>query len=158
MDERDALYRIERLLVGYVHCIDQDRLEDWPGFFAADCFYQVIAAANVERGLRMGLMYADSQGMLRDRVVALRQANIYEPQRYRHLVSSTAVLDASEPGRVVAESNVLVIRSMQAGASEVFAVGRYRDVVDLSGPKALFREKQVILDNDRVDTLLAIPL
>jgi 3-phenylpropionate/cinnamic acid dioxygenase small subunit len=158
MDEREALWRTERLLAGYVRCLDQDRLEEWPGFFADPCFYQIVHAANHERGLPMGLIYADSQGMLRDRVVALRQANIYEPQRYRHLVSSTVILDARQPTRVVAESNMLVVRSMQAGASEVFAVGRYLDVIDMTGPQAKFREKRVVLDNDQVDTLLAIPL
>ncbi|MCA8927805.1 MAG: aromatic-ring-hydroxylating dioxygenase subunit beta [Alphaproteobacteria bacterium] len=158
MDEREALWRVERLQAAYVRCLDQDRLEDWPGFFADDCFYQIVHAANAERGLPMGLIYADSQGMLRDRVAALRQANIYEPQRYRHLVSATVILDAGRPSRVEAESNLLVVRSLQAGASEVFAVGLYRDVIDLTGPEAKFREKRVVLDNDRVDTLLAIPL
>jgi len=158
VDEREALYRTERLLGAYVRCLDQDRLEDWPGLFADPCFYQIAHAANFERGLPMSLIYADSQGMLRDRVAALRQANIYEPQRYRHLVSSTAILDARLPGRVQAESNLLVVRSLQAGPSEVFAVGRYIDVIDMTGPEAKFREKRVILDNDQVDTLLAIPL
>jgi anthranilate 1,2-dioxygenase small subunit len=158
MDERDTLFQVERLQTAYVRCIDQDRLEDWPGWFADTCFYQVISAANFDRGLPMGLIYADSQGMLRDRVVALRQANIYEPQRYRHLISSTVILDASRPSAIKAESHFLVVRSMQAGASEVFAVGRYCDVIDLTGPKAQFREKRVVLDNDQVDTLLAIPL
>jgi len=158
MDEREALWRTERLLATYAHCLDQDRLEEWPGLFGDPCLYQIVHAANHERGLPMGLVYADSQGMLRDRVVALRQANIYEPQRYRHLVSSTVIVDANQPTRVVAESNMLVVRSMQAGASEVFAVGRYLDVIDMTGPQAKFREKRVVLDNDQVDTLLAIPL
>tara|TARA_R110002110_G_scaffold213674_1_gene427044 strand:- start:136 stop:612 length:477 start_codon:yes stop_codon:yes gene_type:complete len=158
VDERDALYRVERLLAEYAHCIDQDRLEQWPDLFTDDCFYQVIAAANFERGLPMGLIYADSKSMLRDRVAALRQANIYEPQRYRHLISCTVIVDASRPSRVQAESHYLVVRSMQAGASEVFSAGRYLDVVDLASPRARFREKRVIHDNDQVDTLLAIPL
>jgi anthranilate 1,2-dioxygenase small subunit len=158
MDERSALYQVERLLTAYARCLDQDRLEEWPALFTDSCFYQVISAANFDRGLPMGLIYADSKGMLRDRVVALRQANIYEPQRYRHLISSTVVMDASRPSAVQAESHFLVVRSMQAGPSEVFAVGRYCDVIDLTGPKAQFREKRVVLDNDQVDTLLAIPL
>ena len=158
MDERDALYRVERLLAAYAHCIDQDRLEQWPDLFTDDCLYQVISAANYQRGLPMGLIYADSKGMLRDRVAALRQANIYEPQRYRHLISSTVILNSERPTQVRAESHYLVIRSMQAGASEVFSAGRYLDVVDLSGPNARFREKRVIHDNDQIDTLLAIPL
>ena len=91
-------------------------------------------------------------------MVALRQANIYEPQRYRHLVSNIAVLDAADLSAVRAEAHYLVIRTMQGGDSEIFSAGRYADVIDLTGPTPLFREKRVIYDNERVYTLLALPL
>jgi 3-phenylpropionate/cinnamic acid dioxygenase small subunit len=49
-----------------------------------------------------------------DRVSALREANIYEPQRYRHLVSSINIVenapDVTEALDVVA--NFLVVRRM----------------------------------------------
>ena len=32
-------FMIERLISDYVHCIDDDRLEEWPGFFADPCVY-----------------------------------------------------------------------------------------------------------------------
>jgi anthranilate 1,2-dioxygenase small subunit len=158
MDEREIHYRVERLLTEYVRCIDDDRLEEWPDFFTDECFYQIIAASNHDRGLPVGLVYADSKGMLVDRVAALRQANIYEPQRYRHLFSAVAVLDSSDLERICVESHYLVVRTMQGGDSVIFSVGRYVDVVDLSGKKPLFRERRVIFDNERVDTMLAIPL
>ena len=158
MDEREALYRTERLLTEYARCLDQDRLEDWPNLFHDECFYQIIAASNFERGLPMGLIYADSKGMLRDRVVALRQANVYEPQRYRHLVSSLAIVDAGDLSAVRAEAHYLVVRTMQGGDSSIFSAGCYFDLIDLTGPTSLFREKRVVFDNERVDTLLAIPL
>lgn len=158
MGPRDIHFAIDQLLTAYVRCIDSGRLEEWPDFFTEDCFYQIIPAGNEDRGLPMGLVYADSRNMLVDRVVALRQANIYEPQRYRHLVSSLAVLDATDLGAVRAEAHYLVVRTMQAGATEIFSAGRYADVIDLRGTKPLFREKRVIFDNERVDTLLAIPL
>jgi 3-phenylpropionate/cinnamic acid dioxygenase small subunit len=37
------------------------------------------------RGYGAGIIYADSRAMLRDRVTALRTANIYERQSYRHI-------------------------------------------------------------------------
>ena len=80
-------FTLERLLTDYVHCIDDDRLEEWPGFFADSCVYKITSAENYERGLPIGVFFANSRGMLEDRVTALREANIYEPQRYRHLVS-----------------------------------------------------------------------
>lgn len=145
-------------MTAYVRCIDSDRLEDWPDFFTEDCLYEIISAENVERGLPVGLVYADSRNMLTDRVSALRLANIYEPQRYRHLVSSLAILDAADLSAVRAEAHYLVVRTMQAGASSLFSAGRYADVIDLTCPRPLYREKRVIADNARIDTLLAIPI
>lgn len=158
MKPQEIHHAVEQLNTAYARCIDGDRLEEWPDFFSEECLYQIISAENHERGLPLGLVYADSKAMLRDRVTALRQANIYEPQRYRHLVSSLAILDSGDLSAVRTESHFLVVRTMQAGDSSVFAVGRYADVIDLSGANHHYKEKQVILDIARIDTLLAIPI
>jgi anthranilate 1,2-dioxygenase small subunit len=65
---------IERLLARYVASIDEDRLEEWPGYFAERCRYQIISAENYAKGLPIGVFFADSRGMLQDRVSALREA------------------------------------------------------------------------------------
>ena len=102
-------------------------------------------------------MYADSKGMLRDRVTALRQANIYERQAYRHLVGLPAIIAEGDGGARV-ETPFLVVRIMRDGRMDLFATGRYLDlVVDLVGTPR-FRERVVVCDSSRVDTLLAIPL
>ena len=51
-----------------------------------------------------------------------------------------------------------MVRTMQAGDSAVFCSGVYADLIDLSGEEALFRERRVICDSERIDTLLAIPI
>ena len=53
--------------------------------------------------------------MLKDRVSALREANIYEPQRYRHLVSSIKIVrDAVERSdHLDVVANFIVLRTMQ---------------------------------------------
>jgi anthranilate 1,2-dioxygenase small subunit len=150
-------FAVERLLARYVASIDEDRLEEWPGYFAERCRYQIISSENYEQGLPIGVFFADSRGMLRDRVAALRQANVYEPQRYRHLVSSTLILDVND-GLVTAQSNYMVVRIMHDGATALFSTGRYLDRISLAGPEALFVEKLVVFDSRRIDTLLAMPL
>ena len=35
--------RLEALAADYVHCIDEDRLEDWPDFFTEDGTYRVTS-------------------------------------------------------------------------------------------------------------------
>src|SRR5258708_12646506 len=80
---------VERVHARYAHALDEDRLEDWPGFFTETGHYRIATAENEARGLPLPVMSADSRGMMRDRVASLRHANIYEPQRYRHIISST---------------------------------------------------------------------
>jgi anthranilate 1,2-dioxygenase small subunit len=152
-----AQLAVERLLARYVASIDEDRLEEWLSYFTETCRYQIISRENYEKGLPISIFYADSRGMLQDRVTALREANIYEAQRYRHLVSAV-LIDTMANGIVSVRSNYLVLRIMQDGAFGVFSTGRYLDRVDLSGTEPLFQEKIVVFDNRRIDTLLAIPL
>lgn len=155
------LPRVWQLNADYARAIDDDRLEQWPDFFAADCVYKVTSADNHRRGHAAGLMYADSQGMLRDRVAALRKANIYERQTYRHVVGMPALLppaEADAAGIVRAEVPFLVVRIMRDGRMDLFATGRYLDALVAEGDALRFRERIVVCDSSRIDTLLAIPL
>lgn len=150
---------VENLLACYVHAIDEDRLEEWPDFFVETGRYHITTAENHERGLPIPILYADSRAMLRDRVSALRHANIYEPQRYRHTVSATLV-ERRDASTARAVSHFQVLRIMHTGESALFASGRYLDRIRLSGDGGTpqFEEKIVVCDSRRFDTLLAIPL
>ena len=148
---------VENLLARYVHALDDDRLEEWPEFFVEDGRYRITTAENFERNLPLPIIYADSRAMLRDRVSALRHANIYEAQRYRHGVSSVLV-ERVDAGTARATSNFQVVRIMHTGESILFASGRYLDRIRIDGANARFEEKIVVLDSRAVDTLLAIPV
>ena len=149
--------RIAKLNADYARAIDDDRLEDWPTFFAESCLYTITSADNHRQGLPAGLMYADSKGMLHDRVAALRKANIYERQTYRHLVGLTAILGEKDSSPI-AETPFLVVRIMRDGRMDLFATGRYLDALVEEAGALRFRERIVVCDSSRVDTLLAIPL
>jgi 3-phenylpropionate/cinnamic acid dioxygenase small subunit len=149
--ELDALY------TDYAACLDTDALEHWPEFFVEDCVYRITSAENYDAGLPLGLIYATSRDMLKDRVSALRQANIYEPQRYRHLISGIRI-ERDDIDALEVHANFLVVRTMQDGAMTLFAAGRYVDSVVHSATGWHFASKTVILDSRRIDTLLAIPL
>jgi anthranilate 1,2-dioxygenase small subunit len=148
---------LETLYTDYAACLDSDALERWPEFFTEDCRYRVTSAENYEAGLPLGLIYATSQNMLRDRVSALRDANIYEPQRYRHLISGIRI-ERDEAGMVDVTANFLVVRTMQDGGMILFAAGRYVDRVERAEGGWKFARKDVVLDSRQIDTLLAIPL
>jgi anthranilate 1,2-dioxygenase small subunit len=55
-------------------------------------------------------------------------------------------------------SHFVVARIMHDGVTSLFATGRYLDRIDISGPQYRFSERLVVLDSDKIDTLLAIPL
>ena len=146
---------VERLHARYVHALDSDQLEAWPDFFTDKGKYRITTAENEARGLPLPVLYAEGRAMLNDRVASLRHANIYEPQRYRHMVS--AVLVERESDRLAkSTANFLVIRVMENGEALLFASGRYVDRITL--PDMKYEERVVISDSRRFDTLLAIPL
>ena len=151
------LPRLWQLSADYARALDDDRLEDWPGFFVDDCLYRITSADNHRQGMEVGLIYADSKGMLQDRVAALREANIYERQVYRHLVGLPAI-SPGDDGAVRAETPFLVVPVMRDGTMDLFATGRYVDIMVDDGGALRFRERLVVCDSSRVDTLLAIPL
>jgi 3-phenylpropionate/cinnamic acid dioxygenase small subunit len=150
-------FRVQDLNTRYAEAIDDDRLESWPEFFREDGKYRITTADNVAQGLPIGLIYATSRAMLRDRVKALRQANVYEAQRYRHLLAPPRVV-GEHGGVVQARTSFMVSRIMHSGETMLFATGYYDDRVTLDAGQALFAEKSVIIDSRQIDTLLAIPL
>ena len=148
---------LAQLNAEYARAIDDDRLEEWPDFFAEPCLYTITSADNHRQGLPLGVIYADSKAMLRDRVTALRRANIYERQTYRHVVGLPAILGESD-GALRVETPFLVVRIMRDGRMDLFATGRYVDLLVEEAGALRFRERIVVCDSNRIDTLLAIPL
>ena len=152
------LTEIAALNAASARALDSGPLEDWPGFFLEQCLYKVTTADNHEKGYQAGLIYADSRAMLSDRVMALREANIYERQRYRHILGMPLV-GAAADGLIEVESSFLVVRTMRDGQMTVFATGVYLDRLRRDGTGAWrYAERIVVCDSQRIDTLLAIPL
>jgi 3-phenylpropionate/cinnamic acid dioxygenase small subunit len=159
MQSADMLLRLAMLNTAYAAAIDADRLEEWPIFFTEDCLYRITTAENHLRGLQAGVIYADSRAMLYDRVFALRRANIYERQTYRHIIGMPAILAKGENDGLCAEAPFVVIRTMRNGTMDVFAAGRYLDLMQQDDGGGLrFARREVICDSPNFDTLLAIPL
>lgn len=154
----DLNSRLIQLNAEYARAIDDGNFEAWPEFFLEDGLYKLTTADNHAQGMEAGVIYADSRNMLRDRISALRVANIYERHRYRHIVGLPAVL-AIESGTLRTEASFMVVRIMRDGTMDVFATGRYLDLVEEdTGGSLRFRERVVVCDSNRFDTLLAIPL
>lgn len=151
------LTRLVELNATYARVIDTEQFEEWPKLFHDPCLYKLTTAENVAKGLESGLIYADTRGMLEDRIASLRKVNIYEGQRYRHIVGLPTVLGQAN-GAADVETPFLIVRIMRDGTTDLFATGCYRDKVKEDASGALrFAERIVICDGRRFDTLVAIP-
>jgi anthranilate 1,2-dioxygenase small subunit len=153
----DVAGLINHVQNAYARCIDSGRLEAWPEFFEEDCLYKITTADNFAQGLEAGVIFANSRGMLLDRVASLREANIYERHVYRHFLGQPWITseDASEAR---SETSFFVARIMRDGTTDVYATGRYIDAWRLNGGAPKLKERIVVCDSSRFDTLLALPL
>ena len=145
------------LLTEYAYLIDADRLEDWLELFVEDCTYQIVPRENYARGLPLQLMLCENKNMLRDRIVSLRQANIYNIHIDRHVVSAVRYRGEVEGVHAV-EANYAVFQTDQDGQSRLFSVGLYLDTVVEEDGAYRFKDKLVITDTASIPTLLATPL
>lgn len=158
LSDLELHYAVTQFMLDYCACIDDDRLEEWPSFFSEDGLYEMATRENVDRGLPATAMRCEGLGMLRDRVVSLRHANVYAKQYYRHIVTDVRVLERSDKtARVI--GNYLVTRTVAAeGDPILFSVGQTDDLVRFDEQGLRFERRRAIADNDRIHTLLVLPV
>ena len=147
---------IEDLITAYAHDIDDDELERWPNYFTEDGTYTIFTRENMAAGLPMGIMHCQGRGMLADRIKAMQTANIFEEHTYCHILGSSQIKRYNQgfEGR----TNFTVLRTMQEGRTETFAVGKYLDLFTVTDGETLIVERKVVLESRRVDILLVRPL
>jgi anthranilate 1,2-dioxygenase small subunit len=154
---RDVLSLLTHAQGSYSRCIDNGNLEAWPDFFEEKCLYKVTTSENHDQGLEAGVIFANSRAMLVDRVASLREANIYERHTYRHFLGQPWIV-SENADEVRSETSFFVVRIMHDGTTDVYATGRYLDVYSLNGAAPKIRERIVVCDSSRFDTLMALPL
>jgi anthranilate 1,2-dioxygenase small subunit len=152
----DVHIAIEDLMSDYAYALDDDALERWPKFFTEDATYKIISRDNYDAGMPLGIMSCDGQGMMQDRILALRTANVFEPHTYCHLLGPTRIEFDDDMYR--ARTNFSVIRTMQDGASTRYATGKYIDECVMDAGVARLQSRTVVLESRRIDVLLVIPL
>ena len=150
-------FRVENFLADYAHRLDDGRIDDWTGFFTADAVYQITTRENFEAGYPIGIVLCNGRGMMEDRVLALKTANVFEPHTHCHIVGRPDLREES-PGVISARSNFSVYRTMESGETSLFAIGKYLDRIVFEAGEPKFRERRVILDSRCVDVLLVYPL
>ena len=148
---------IARLMMDYVHAIDNDQVERWPDFFTDPCLYRIVSRRDYEENRPIGVWYCDSRGMLQDRVSSLREVNVYEPHTYRHVIGPTEILEFRD-GLWHTQTSYLLARIMQDGDTQLFSTGRYLDAIAVADGGARFSTRIVVTDSWRYDMLIVIPI
>ncbi len=149
--------RIEDFLAHIARAIDDDALEDWPAAFTEDATYRIIPREGFEAGEPVGILSCQGRGMMQDRVLALRTANIFEPHSYCHLLARP-LLTAGADRAIAARTSFALYRTQQGGSTELFAAGKYLDrIVEQDGALRL-AARDVVLESRRVDILIVLPI
>lgn len=157
MEKMLLWFEMHSLQEKYVSVLDNDKLEEWPTLFTEDCFYEIIPKENEDMGLPIGVIYCDSKRMLRDRVLSLRNANIFEEHTYRHMTSGLQITEV-DADTVDMTSNYVVVQTRSNGESFVYQSGVYKDRAVRTADGWLYQRKRAIYDTSRVQTLLATPI
>ena len=157
MDDMPTYFAIERLFANYCAALDEGELEAWPEFFVDEGLYQMIARENYTFGYPIPLLLLDSKGMLKDRVYSLRNANIYQPHRYRHAQSGIRIT-THEPDGYRVSSSYIVVQTLDDGVSAIYQAGSYYDYLVETADGLRFKERVCVYDTSRIPTLLATPV
>jgi 3-phenylpropionate/cinnamic acid dioxygenase small subunit len=148
---------VQDVFDAYMDCLDDERFEEWPGFFLENGVYKIVARENVERDLPLATWSCLSRGMMQDRVVAIRNASVFSPRYMRHVAGGVRILEASA-GRCCVGSSFSVFETSQDEMTKVFMVGKYRAQVVITEEGPRFQELLVIYDTSLIPGLLVFPV
>lgn len=148
---------IDRMMAHCASSIDNADLDRWPEFFTDDCTYRILTRTDFDAGRDFGIWFCNTREMLLDRVSSIQSVNVFEPHVYRHVLGPTEVVGI-EGGAIGCETSYIVVRTGYEGGMVLFSAGRYVDTVVVENGRALLRERTVVTDSCRYDTLVALPL
>ena len=158
---RELRLEIEEFHTEYCNVLDRGALDLWVDFFAEDALYRVTARENADAGLRVGLVYAEGRGMIRDRAFAIQHTQMFAPRYMQHFTSNVrivAVEGSSEGSSVKSQSNYLLLQTLVDGPTTIHQAGRYYDTFVRQGGRLLIRERQCVYDTVLIANDLVYPV
>ena len=125
MIDRDAL---RDFYDEYYTLLDDLRLDEWPPLFTEDCVYRVIPRENYEAGYTLSTIYAESRGMLVDRVMGMTRTQMYAPRYYRRFPGPLRIV-SRDGDSVRIRHNLLVVQTLIDKKSEIVLSAVCHDVL-----------------------------
>jgi salicylate 5-hydroxylase small subunit len=140
----------------YYNLLDDVRLDEWPAFFTEDCLYRVIPRENYEAGYTLSTIYAESRGMLIDRVMGLTRTQMYAPRYYRRFSGPLQIV--SRDGEAVrVRHNLLVVQTLIDKKTEIVLSAVCHDVLVPGDERPLLRQRIVVFDSEMLPNSLIYP-
>ncbi|MGO4326710.1 nuclear transport factor 2 family protein [Cupriavidus sp. 2TAF22] len=149
--------KVLALYADYAAALDSNTWEAWPEFFTEDCVYKLQPRENHERGLPLATLSFESRGMLKDRIYGATETIFHDPYYQRHVVGMPRILKA-DAQRIESEANYAVFRTKPDGLSTVFNVGRYIDVIRLTGAGLKFESRLCVFDSEMIPNSIIYPI
>jgi 3-phenylpropionate/cinnamic acid dioxygenase small subunit len=140
----------------YYNALDDVRLDDWPAFFTEDCTYRVIPRENYEAGLTLCTIYAESRGMLTDRVMGITRTQMYAPRYYRRFPGPIRIVSQAPDGTRT-RHNLLVVQTRVDKQSEIVLSAVCHDVLVIDRDRPRLRERVVAFDSEMIPNSLIYP-
>jgi 3-phenylpropionate/cinnamic acid dioxygenase small subunit len=153
MIDRDAL---RDFYDNYYTILDDLRLDEWPPLFTEDCQYRVIPRENYEAGYTLSTIYAESRGMLVDRVMGMTRTQMYAPRYYRRFPGPLRIVSC-DADSVRSRHNLLVVQTLIDKKSEIVLSAVCHDVLVPDGERNRLRERIVVFDSEMIPNSLIYP-
>jgi 3-phenylpropionate/cinnamic acid dioxygenase small subunit len=154
MIDRDAL---RDFYDDYYNVLDDVRLDEWPAFFTEDCIYRVIPRENFEAGYTLSTIYAESRGMLIDRVMGMTRTQMFAPRYYRRFPGPLRIV-APEGDGVRTRHNLLLVQTLIDKRTEIVLSAVCHDVLVLDEERLRLRERIVVFDSEMIPNSLIYPV
>jgi len=152
-----VLARVIAFLSAHAQRLDVGDFDAWMAPFEEGATYQIVSAENLRLGMDMPLLLASSKNMIRDRILSLREANIYNIHVDHHVLGLPVIEE--EGGAVLkVHTPILVHQIDQDGVATLFCVGRYDDELVDEGESFAIRRREVVFENFGIRRLLATPV
>ena len=149
---------VEQLIFEWARRIDENRVEEITDLLVPSGRYTVQSRFNLDRNLPHCSIDCHSPAQLRDRILSMRIANIYEPHHYRHMISGIQILK-KENNLLHVVSNFSIIRTMELdGQIQIIFTGQARDEILIDQQTTLFTRRHLVFDSRAIETLLVIPI
>jgi 3-phenylpropionate/cinnamic acid dioxygenase small subunit len=140
----------------YYALLDDVQLDEWPSLFTEDCIYRVIPRENYEAGYTLSTIYAESRGMLVDRVMGVTRTQMYAPRYYRRFPGPLRIVSHDGNG-VRVRHNLLVVQTLIDKQTEIVLAAACHDVVVEEAGRLLLRERIVVFDSEMIPNSLIYP-